>query len=77
MKERNVILHEQLSLKRRRENGKEKWLLQEKSWDIEEETLAKKRESLNKRIKQMDEPDKLNQEKKDDTSDNSKDNNTE
>jgi hypothetical protein len=52
-------------------------LLQEKSWDIEEETLAKKRESLNKRIKQMDEPDKLNQETKDDTSDNSKDNNTE
>jgi hypothetical protein len=77
MEERNVILHEQLSLKRRRENGKEQWLLQEKSWDNEEETLAKKKESLNERIKQMNEQDKLNQETRDDPSDNSKENNTE
>jgi hypothetical protein len=77
MEERNVILHEQLSLKRRRENGKEQWLLQEKSWDIEEETLAKKKESLNERIKQMNEQDKLIQETRDDLSDNSKENNTE
>ena len=32
-----------MSLKRRRENGKKQWLLQEKSWEIEEERLVKKR----------------------------------
>ena len=70
MEERNVILPEQLTLKRRRENGTKQWVLHQKSWGIEEETLAKMRESLNEKIKQMEEQDKLNQEIRDDPSDN-------